>query len=143
MERLREGFGYDEIAREEKLTERRVRQIVTETPEGREALEKVHARMQVERIGQAVRVAGEALARGEIRAVAPFIKAVETLDRFQSLAGEAGRLERTKPNILIIKVVNLHSRRRPRVYRNSSPGTGVFPRPARFSKRFAFSMFPR
>jgi len=41
LERLREGFGYDEIAREEKLTERRVRQIVTETLEGREALEKV------------------------------------------------------------------------------------------------------
>jgi hypothetical protein len=90
LERLREGFGYDEIAHEEKLTERRVRQIVMEKLEGREALEKtVHAQMQVERIGQAVRVAGEALSRGEIRAVAPFIKAVETLDRFQSLAREA------------------------------------------------------
>jgi len=38
MERLREGFGC-EIARQKKPTERRVRQIVAEALEGREALE--------------------------------------------------------------------------------------------------------
>jgi hypothetical protein len=64
VERLREGFGYDEIAREEKLTERRVRQIVNEALEGREALESaIHAHLQLDRLGQAMRVAGEALAR--------------------------------------------------------------------------------
>ncbi|HZZ61223.1 MAG TPA: hypothetical protein VFE63_08625 [Roseiarcus sp.] len=89
VERLREGFGYDEIAREEKLTERRVRQIVKEALEGREALESaIHAHLQIDRLGQAMRVAGEALARGDIRAIAPFIKALEKLDRYQSLARE-------------------------------------------------------
>jgi hypothetical protein len=29
---------------------------------------------------------GDALARGDVRAIAPFIKAVEKLDRYQSLA---------------------------------------------------------
>jgi hypothetical protein len=90
VERLREGFGYDEIAREQRLTERRVRQIVKEALEGREALENaIHAHMQIDRLGQAMRVAGGALARGDVRAVAPFIKALEKLDRYQSLAREA------------------------------------------------------
>ena len=89
VERLREGFGYDEIAREERLTGRRVRQIVTQALEGREALESaIHAHMQIDRLGQAMRVAGDALARGDVRAVAPFIKVVEKLDRYQSLARE-------------------------------------------------------
>ncbi len=90
VERLREGFGYDEIAREEKLTERRVRQIVKEALEGSEALESaIHAHLQIDRLGQAMRVAGEALARGDVLAVAPFINALEKLDRYQSLAREA------------------------------------------------------
>jgi hypothetical protein len=89
VERLRAGLGYDEIAREEKLTGRRVRQIVTDALEGREALEStIHAHMQIDRVGQAMRVAGDALARGDLRAVAPFIKALEKLDRYQSLARE-------------------------------------------------------
>ena len=87
VERLREGFGYDEIAREERLTERRVRQIVNEALEGREALDSaIHAHMQIDRLSHAMRVAGDALARGDVRAIAPFIKALEKLDRYQSLA---------------------------------------------------------
>ena len=37
VERLREGLGYDEIAFEERSSERRVRQIVKQALEGREA----------------------------------------------------------------------------------------------------------
>jgi hypothetical protein len=90
VERLRQGFGYDEIGREEKLSEWRVRQIVKQALEGREALESaIHAHMQIDRVGQALRVAADALAEGDIRAVAPFIKALEKLDHYQSLAREA------------------------------------------------------
>jgi hypothetical protein len=108
LERLREGFGYDEIAREEKLTERRVRQIVTEALEGREALESaIHAQMQVDRLGRAVRVAGDALSRGDLRAVAPLIKAVETLDRFHSLARETAprRPKKTAGDAFVMKML--------------------------------------
>ena len=90
MAQLRGGFGYDEIAREEKLSERRIRQIVKQALEGREALESAtHAHMQIDRLGQAMRVAGDALARGDVRAVGPFIKVIEKLDRYQSLARQA------------------------------------------------------
>jgi hypothetical protein len=87
VDKAREGLGYDEIAREEGLTERRVRQIVAEVLEGREALESaLHARLQIERVCRAVQVAGDALKRGDVRAVASFLKAVEKLDRYHSLA---------------------------------------------------------
>ena len=74
VERLREGFGDDEIAREEKRTEWRVRQIVSEALDGREALESaIHAHMQIARLGRAAPVAGEALSPSDIRAVALLI----------------------------------------------------------------------
>ncbi len=82
VERLREGSGYSEIVSEQKLSERRVRQIVKQALVGHEALESaIHAHMQIDRLGQAMRVAGDALVRGDVRAVAPFSKAVENLDR--------------------------------------------------------------
>jgi hypothetical protein len=89
LEQLREGWAYDEIAREEGLTERRVRQIVTQFLKEREALEGVtHAHMQIDRLGRAMRVAGDALARGDIRAIGPFIRVIDRLDPYQALAHE-------------------------------------------------------
>ena len=89
VERAREGVSYHEIAEEEGLSEQRVRQIVTEVLEGREALERVHhARLQIDRICRAVRAAGAALERGDVRAVGPFLKAVEKLDRYHVIARE-------------------------------------------------------
>ena len=108
VERLREGFGYDEIAREERVTGRRVRQIVKEALEGREALESaIHAHMQIDRLSHAMRVAGEALARGDVRAVAPFIKALEKLDRYQSLARETAprRQKMTAGDSLVVQTL--------------------------------------
>jgi hypothetical protein len=108
VERLREGFGYDEIAHEEKLTGRRIRQIVKQALEGREALEgAIHAHMQIDRLGQAMRVAGDALARGDVRAVAPFIKALEKLDRYQSLARETAprRGKATRDSVVVQTLV--------------------------------------
>jgi len=49
-ERTREGWTYDEVCREEKLSERRVRQILKEALEGREALKNaIHVHVQVDR----------------------------------------------------------------------------------------------
>ena len=89
LERLREGWAYDEVAGEVGLKERRVRQIVTEFLKEREAVSgAAHAHMQLDRLGRAMRVAGDALARGDIRAIAPFIRVIDRLDRYQTLAAE-------------------------------------------------------
>jgi hypothetical protein len=96
LERLREGWAYDEVAREEGLTERRVRQIVAEYLEDRDAVEGVtHAHMQIDRLGWALRVAAEKMAEGDIRAIGPFIKAIDRLDRYQALARRTGTRDNT------------------------------------------------
>ena len=70
----REGWTYDEVAGEVGLKERRVRQIVTELLKEREAVSGSRT-PNAGLTGSAGRwVAGDALARGDIRAIAPFIR---------------------------------------------------------------------
>jgi hypothetical protein len=89
LEQLREGWAYDDIAREEGLTARRVRQIVAEFIKTRGALgDATHAHMQIDRLSRAMRVASDALAQGDIRAIGPFIRVTDRLDRYQALAQE-------------------------------------------------------
>ena len=74
----------------EGLSERRVRQIVAGHVRRCEPVdEDIHAALQVERLGFAVKIAGEALAKGDIRAIAPFIKAIDRLDAYQTRARKA------------------------------------------------------
>jgi len=87
VKRLRDGWAPDEVARQERLTVRRVQQIVADHLKKREAVEGVaHAHMQTGRVGWAMQVAAEAMAKGDIRAVGTFMSAVDRLDRYQTLA---------------------------------------------------------
>jgi hypothetical protein len=109
VERLRGGWAYDEIARAEGLKSRRVRQIVAEFLKGCEAEDDgTHARMQIERLGRAMRVAGDAMEEGDLRAIGPFIRAIDRLDRYQALARgaaapEAKAAPTTKSDGLVFK----------------------------------------
>ena len=85
--RLREGWAYDEIGREEGLTGERVRQIT------REALEKRlpdedsdHAKLQLARLQPAMRVAADAVEKGDVRAIMSLLRVLERLDRYQKTA---------------------------------------------------------
>ena len=65
-----------------------------------------HAALQVERLSFAVRIAGEALAKGDIRAIAPFIKAIDRLDAYQTLARKAAPAPRPRePDALVVKAL--------------------------------------
>ena len=93
--RLSEGWAYDDIAREERLTPRRVRQIVTEFLDSRGADDgSRHTLAQLARLGPALKAAGEAVAQGDVRAIAPLMKVLDRLDRYQKSA------ERTQPAVL-------------------------------------------
>ena len=83
--RLREGWAYDEIAREERLSAERVRQIVSAVL-GKRVIERGedHAQLQLVRLMPALRLAGEAVGRGELRAIAPLIKVIDRLDKHQA-----------------------------------------------------------
>ena len=82
--RLREGWAYDEIAREERVSAERIRQIVQEVL-GKRVIHRGadHAHLQLERLRPALRVANEAIGRGELRAIGPLIRLIDRLDRHQ------------------------------------------------------------
>ncbi|HKI13717.1 MAG TPA: hypothetical protein VKA12_01660 [Roseiarcus sp.] len=85
--RLRGGWAYDEIAREERVTPRRVRQIVSEALQRRQVDDgSDHAMLQHARLEKAIRLAAEAVAEGEIGAIAPYLKVLAQLDRYQGAA---------------------------------------------------------
>jgi hypothetical protein len=83
--RLREGWAYDEIAREERVSAERIRQIVAEVL-GKRVIDRGvdHAHLQLERLMPALRIVGEAIGRGELKAVAPLIKVIDRLDKHRS-----------------------------------------------------------
>jgi hypothetical protein len=100
FERLREGWAYDEIAREERVSAERIRQIVQEVL-GKRVIDRGadHAHLQLERLMPALRVAGEAIRRGELKAIAPLIKVIDRLDKHQDTVVakyEYGPEERTR-----------------------------------------------
>jgi hypothetical protein len=82
--RLREGWAYDEIAGEERVSAERIRQIVSEVL-GKRVIDRGvdHAHLQLERLMPALRIVGEAIGRGELKAVAPLIKVIDRLDKHQ------------------------------------------------------------
>jgi len=85
--RLREGLSYEEIAAEEGVTLRRIRQIVAEVLQKR-AIDSGadHAKLQLDRLAPAMQLAAEAIAAGDVAAIAPYLKVLDRLDRYQSVA---------------------------------------------------------
>ena len=82
------------------MSAERVRQIVVNALEGksRKAVRAaLHAGLQTDRVGEAMRVAGEALRRGEVRAVGPFLKAVAQLDHYRHAAAGLDLVGRELP----------------------------------------------
>jgi hypothetical protein len=87
LARLREGWAYDEIASHERLTAERVRQIVRKALEKRIIDEEAeHAKLQLARLQPSMRLAGEAIAAGDVTAIAPLMKVLDRLDRYQRAA---------------------------------------------------------
>ena len=85
--RLREGLGYDEIAAEEGVSLRRIRQIVSEALQKRAVDSGAeHAKLQLDRLAPAVQLGAEAIAAGDVSAITPYLKALDRLDRYQSVA---------------------------------------------------------
>jgi predicted transcriptional regulator len=85
--RLREGFTYDEIANEEGVSSARIRQIVTEELQKRAVDSGAdHAKLQLDRLAPAVQLGAEAIAAGDVSAISPYLRAIDRLDRYQSVA---------------------------------------------------------
>jgi hypothetical protein len=78
---MREGWGYDEVADEERLTPRRVRQIVAEALRRREVGDgSARALPRLPGVGPTLRAAVEAIADGDLRVVAALTKVLDRLE---------------------------------------------------------------
>jgi hypothetical protein len=81
---LRLGSSTADIAREEGLTARRVRQIVSEALQERQVDEaRDHALLQLARLEPAISLMAGEMAQGDIRAVSPYLELLDRLDRYQ------------------------------------------------------------
>jgi hypothetical protein len=82
--RLRLGAPYADIARDEGVTERRVRQIVADALKRQEVdNDREHALLQLMRLESAQALAAESIAGGDLKAIPPYLKVLERLDRYQ------------------------------------------------------------
>jgi predicted transcriptional regulator len=87
LARLREGMAYDEIAREEGRTPERIRQIVRAALGRRLPDDDTdHAKLQLARLQPAMRIATAAVEEGDVAAIAPLLKVLDRLDRYQKTA---------------------------------------------------------
>jgi hypothetical protein len=85
--RLREGSSYDEIAAEEGVTGTRIRQIVSEELQKRAVDSGAdHAKLQLDRLAAVMQLAAEAVAAGDVSAISPYLKVLDRLDRYQTVA---------------------------------------------------------
>jgi hypothetical protein len=85
---LREGFTYEEIAAEEGVSVSRIRQIVSQALQQRAVDSGAeHAKLQLDRLAPAVQLGAAAIASGEISAISPYLKALDRIDRYQTVAG--------------------------------------------------------
>jgi hypothetical protein len=86
--RLREGASYEEIGSEESVSRERIRQIVSEVLQKRSVDSGAdHAKLQLDRLLPAMQLAAEAIAAGDVAAIAPYLKVIDRLDRYQAVAG--------------------------------------------------------
>jgi hypothetical protein len=89
--RLQEGWSYDEIGREEGVTRERIRQIVKQALEKRQVdAGRDHAQLQIARLAPALRLAAEAVGEGEVSAIAPLLRVLERLDKYQGAGAAVG-----------------------------------------------------
>ena len=86
--RLREGASYEEIGVEESVSRERIRQIVSEVLQKRSVDSGAdHAKLQLDRLLPAMQLGAEAIAAGHVAAIAPYLKVLDRLDRYQAVAG--------------------------------------------------------
>jgi hypothetical protein len=111
FERLRGGWSYDAIASEEKLTPRRIRQIVTEALRRQEIDGgSDQAMLQLLRLEKPLRLGAEAVASGDISAIGPYLAILDRLDRYRQRAAPLQVYDKAARDRLFAKLNNVANR---------------------------------
>ena len=132
--RVREGWAYDEIGREEGISGERVRQIVQEVLDKRLIDRREdHALLQITRLAPALRATVGAVERGDLKAVGPLLKVLDRLDRYQPIvAGPDSYGEDDRQRLLnkLNFIANNRDIDRPDAQPDGEGGDGARPHPA-------------
>jgi hypothetical protein len=139
FERLRGGLSYEAVAHEEGVTPRRIRQIVTEALRRREVDgESDHAMLQLVRLESAHRLAAEAVAGGDIGAIAAYLSVLDRLDRYRRGAAPVKGYDKQSRELLFAKLNSIDRAAariepKPPAADGGSPNAAVPPEPERNS----------
>ena len=108
---LRLGSTTADIAREEGLTARRVRQIVGEALQERPVDgARDHALLQLARLEPAISLLAGEMTQGDIRAVSPYLELLDRLDRYQGGAAVRSVYDEAARERLFAKMTRIAER---------------------------------
>ncbi|HEY3720604.1 MAG TPA: hypothetical protein VGL41_10750 [Roseiarcus sp.] len=83
MAMVRSGFSYEEIARDERVSRERIRQIVTQSLKTDDRADRVdQARLQMARLEPALRLAARGVDNGKLSAISALLKVLDRLDKY-------------------------------------------------------------
>jgi hypothetical protein len=89
--RMQQGWSYEAIAGAEALSCERIRQIVKEALDGRRGeANPDHRRLQLARLDPALRLAGEKVAAGDLKAIDRLIRVLNQMDKYRTPGAGAG-----------------------------------------------------
>jgi len=138
FERLSGGWSYEAIAGEEKVTPRRIRQIVTEALRRREVDgASDHAMPQLVRLENALRLGAEAVAGGDIGAIGPYLAVLDRLDRYRRGAAPVQVYDKATRDRLFAKLNSVAARllaeteAKPSATDGGGPDAALTPEPER------------
>jgi hypothetical protein len=126
--RLKAGVSVNEIAIREKLSPRRVRELIARGLAARERLPiEDYAELQVRRLNEALLVSYGAMAGGNLRAVDRVVKIVHELDRYHGVASiEVAPPQLTRPSLPPLAL----EQPRPALALGGRAPSGLLPQPA-------------
>jgi hypothetical protein len=91
--RLRLGASSVDVAREEGLSEQRVRKIVADALKRQEIDDpRDHALLQLVRLEGAHALAARTIAAGDLKAIVPYLQVLDRLDRYRKNTGAAKKV---------------------------------------------------
>ena len=97
---IRDGSGFDEIARRERITRERVRQIVGETLRRDDVSKDEHWRVQSARLEPALRLALDAVGEGRVEAIDRLIRVLAAQDKYRAQAPNVNNREDVRQRLI-------------------------------------------
>jgi hypothetical protein len=108
---LKLGWSYAAIAREEGLSQQRIREIVIDAVR-RQGVDTAtdHALLQLLRLEGAQALAAKAVAAGDLNAIGPYLKVLERVDRYQKAGATKAKYDDAARERLFAKINRVAAR---------------------------------